>query len=299
VKSLTGLIRTLMIVALSAPLRAQVAPADLTSAKALYASASYEEALTELGKIGVADWDEHVDEYRALCLLALGRTSEAEQALEHLVRLRPLHSLANDQMSPRVVSLFETVRWRTLPSVARELYTEAKSAYDAGSLDEAIAHFRQLAGLLSEANLVEQTPNLGDLKELGDGFLKLAEARVAAASTPSPPTPPTPPTPVVVETTRIFTTDDRDVTAPVAIERRLPNWNPTSAARIPGAVRGTLEVVTDKRGVVESAKLIKSLSAVYDRDLLAAAKEWKFKPAMKDGQPVGYKWVMEIVLRSR
>jgi tetratricopeptide (TPR) repeat protein len=277
-------------------MRAQVGPADLASAKALYASASYEEALTELGRIGAADWDEHVDEYRAACLLALGRTREAEQALEHLVRLRPLHSLAKDQMSPRVVSLFETVRWRTLPSVARELYTKAKSTYEAGRPDEAIAQFRQLAELLSEGGLVEQTPNLADVKELGEGFLALAEARIAAASKPSPPTLPPP---VVVETARIFTEDDRDVTAPIAIDRRLPNWNPTNAARMPGAVRGILEVVTARGGGVESAKLIKPLSPLYDRDLLAAAKQWKFRPAMKDGQPVRYRWQMEIVLTSQ
>jgi TonB family protein len=296
VKNVTCLIGTALLVALSASVRAQAVPADLANAKSLYASAAYEEALAELAKIDAANWDEHVDEYRALCLVALGRTSEAEQTLEHLVRLKPFHSMAPNQMSPRVVSLFKAVRRETLPSVARDMYKEAKTLYDAGRLDEALVQFRQLGTLLSEDDLVAHTPNLADVKQLADGFLKLAEARVAAAPKPSPPVPPKP---AVVATPRTFTEDDHDVTPPVAIDRRLPEWKPLSATRVPGTVRGLLEIVTGTGGGVESAKLVKSVSPAYDRTLLEAAKTWKFQPAKKDGQPVRYRWLMEIVLERR
>jgi hypothetical protein len=32
----------------------------------------------------------------------------------------------------------------------------------------------------------------------------------------------------------------------------------------------------------------------YDGPLLEAAKEWTFKPAMKDGAPVRYRFVMTV-----
>jgi TonB family protein len=60
-----------------------------------------------------------------------------------------------------------------------------------------------------------------------------------------------------------------------------------------------LEVVIDTDGAIESAKLVKPLSPLYDRELLAAAKRWKYRPAMKGSEPVKYRWLMEIVLKSR
>src|SRR5262249_17483781 len=176
VQSMRGLTRFLdgvIILPLTVFLSAQGSATDLTHVKALYADAAYDEALAELATIDATGWSEQVDEYRALCLLALGRTREAEQVLEHLIRLKPLHSVAEDQLSPRFVSLFKTVRWRIVPSVAREVYANAKRAYDAGRFDEAEGQFRQLAEILSDADLVEQGSNLADLKELGEGFLKL------------------------------------------------------------------------------------------------------------------------------
>ncbi|PWT79785.1 MAG: hypothetical protein C5B57_13300 [Blastocatellia bacterium] len=315
-KRLTFVIGGLAVLPVTVLLHAQGSLTNLTNVQALYASASYEEALAELAKVDTASWNEHVDEYRALCFLALGRTREAEQALEHLVRERPLHSIAGDQYSPRFVSLFETVRRQTVPVVAREVYANARRAYEAGRFDDATGGFRQLAEILSDPTLVEQSPNLADVKELGDGFLKLAEAkRLAAAADPVPsrssapapavgPVPstspaPAPPDPVVVSTTRVFTVADHDVRPPVEIQRRLPLWSPSNGPRPLGEIRGLLEVVTDTEGAIESATLVKSLTPLYDRELLAATKGWKFRPAIKDNEPVKYRWLMEIVLSGR
>ena len=53
---------------------------SLASARDLYASAAYEDALAMLGRLnttGLRSDDGRVaDQYRALCLLALGKTSE-------------------------------------------------------------------------------------------------------------------------------------------------------------------------------------------------------------------------------
>jgi tetratricopeptide (TPR) repeat protein len=278
--------------------------ADLTKTKALYASASYEEALSELEKVDAAHWDEQVDEYRALCLVALGRLEEAEQALEHLIRLKPLHSVTNDRLSPRVVLLFQAVRKRTLPALIRELYSKARNDYSTGNMDQAAAGFRELIVLLSEDDLIEQIPSLTDIQELSEGFLGLAEAKLAAAShgvapAAAPAELPPPPKPTTIEPAQVFSPADRDVVAPIEIERRMPRWNPPPGLTGPRVLRGVLEVLCDTTGSIEFARVVEPLSLYYDRELVAATKQWKFHPATKDGAPVKYRWLMEVVLNPR
>jgi hypothetical protein len=294
---------------LFATILASVAPgrasgADLTNVRSLYASASYDEALKELDKIDADSWIEQVDEYRALCFVALGRTQEAEQALEHLVRLSPLHSMTNDRMSPRVVALFETVRVRTMPLVARQVYGKARSSYDNAHFDAAASQFRQLVQLLSDPGLVEKNPNLAEMKELGEGFVELAEAKLKIPALPvhEPAEPPAVPAVSKVSeppSSRLFTAEDRDVVPPVAVNRTMPRWTPGFSPSGARSLKGTLDIVTDAKGDVESVRLVNSLSPTYDRLLLAAAKEWKFTPAKRNGEPVRYGWLLEIVLTDR
>src|SRR6266404_457304 len=98
----------LLAIALAAPfvLRPVTASAaDLASAKELYASASYEQALAVLSQIEDAEHNEQVDQYLALCLLALDRATEAEHAVEALVASHPLYVVSGDEVSPRFVDL--------------------------------------------------------------------------------------------------------------------------------------------------------------------------------------------------
>src|ERR1051325_1810591 len=84
-----------LVAASQAGLRAQD---TLSAAKDLYASAAYEDALSTLMRItegGTAapDVARQVDEYRAFCLYALGRTGEAESVAEGMLRKDPLLKL--------------------------------------------------------------------------------------------------------------------------------------------------------------------------------------------------------------
>ena len=98
----------------------------LTTARDLYASAAYEEALSELARVGSSDAPTpaealEMDAYRAFCLVALGRSDEAEAIAESLVRKDPM--LTVDQYrdaSPRIASMFSTVRKRMMPQLIRE-----------------------------------------------------------------------------------------------------------------------------------------------------------------------------------
>ena len=132
---------TLILVLVAIPLHA----ADLASAKALYASASYEEALTMLASLEGNESVEQVNQIRALCLLALGRSKDAEQAVEQIVVDNPTYQLENTEVSPKLVTLFHDVRRRALPAATRALYAKAKSSYDQTQLDRCAARFRRSA----------------------------------------------------------------------------------------------------------------------------------------------------------
>jgi tetratricopeptide (TPR) repeat protein len=283
----------------------EAASPELDSAKALYAAASYDEALSLLNEIPTGDESDQVDQYRALCLLALGRAREAEAPLEQIVARRPLYVMTENEASPKLVELFVKVRQRALPAVARDLYKKARASFDADHFSDAVAEFKQLMALMGEEGAGDLGPSVADLRPLSEGFLTLAEAKVAAAIPAAPPVvaaPPPPAAPVVPARTqgpRIYSLMDPDVVGPVDINRQLPAWLPPTQALARNTYRGTLSIVVDERGQVESAVLTQPVTPSYDPDLLAATRYWRFRPATKDGQPVKYQKNVDVVLRPR
>jgi TonB family protein len=179
---------------------------SLSAAKELYASAAYDEALSALDRLkagGPAAATVELDQYRAFCLFALGRTGEAEVVAESVVRADPLVDLHAGDTSPRIVALFTDLQKRLLPGLVRERYRTARASMDAASPDATRAELMLLQRLLAKAKTVGAWDEaLGDLSVLVDGFLELnrstAERRAAAtpvepgAAAPGPP----PPTPV-------------------------------------------------------------------------------------------------------
>jgi len=91
------------------------ARADLDAAKALYAKASYEEALARLSQVDDVDQINEVEQYRALCLLALGRPNDAQRSLEQIVTRAPLYTMSEADVSPRLIAMFQETRKRLLP----------------------------------------------------------------------------------------------------------------------------------------------------------------------------------------
>lgn len=295
---------TLLLALTSLPLQGSPsaqASDDLTAVKELYASASFEEALTRLATIEEQVGIEQTEKYRALCLLGLGRTNEAQQSLERMVVANPLYLIPDAEVSPRLVSMFREVRKRLLPAAARDLYLEAKTNFDAKRWNQSAEQFRELIAVLGDSDMAEHAAGLQDLRLLGEGFLKLADGEVAtarraaeqaAAAAAAARQPEAPRAPVV------YSEADPGVSAPVEVERRMPAWNPPPAiARI--EYRGLLEVVINERGVVESAVLRRAVAPSYDPGLLEAAKSWRFKPATREGAPVKYRKSFEIILSGR
>ena len=211
----------------SVPTMALAAP-DLANVRELYAAASYAEALEVLGGVQGADNTEVVEQYRALCLLALGRNADAEQALERIVLRRPLYMVPAGEVSPRLVTMYRDVRRRrSLPGATRQAYARAKASYDAKDHKAAAEQFKDVLTLMNDPDAAGQGSTLTELKQLAEGFLALSEAAlVAAAPPPPPPTPAPAPAPVSEPV--------KAASAPLAsTPRPMPMWSRRSRSIAP------------------------------------------------------------------
>jgi hypothetical protein len=105
--------------------------------------------------------------------------------------------------------------------------------------------------------------------------------RPSVAVAPPPPPPSTDPG----FPDRIYTSADPGVLAPVLIRPYLPGLTEQSTV---GTRLGVLEVVVDTTGAVESVRLRSPENRYRERWWLFVAKNWQFRPAYKDGQPVRF-----------
>lgn len=282
--------------------------------RTLYATAAFEGVLQYVAALDPSALTAEVEQYRALCLLALGRTPEAEASFAAMVALAPLHVIPETDVAPRVLTIYQRVRAEVLPAVARDRYTRARGSFDAGNHEAAAAQFRELMAVFDDPALASESDSFADLRQLADGFLRLSDAEVeraaVAAAAPAPAPDPVPPStsiePVVdappdtdeIVVTRIvvYSRDDADVSPPVEVSRFMPPWNPPSAMRLV-EYRGTLEVVIDETGEVEQATMVRPTNPAYDLALLGATNEWRFLPARRGGEPVKYSLTFEVHLR--
>ena len=272
---------------------------DLAAARELYASAAYDDALTMLNQLRSADHpagqSRAIEQYRAFCLLALGRAADAQQAIEAVVAAEPSYEPNENDVSPRVRVAFAEVRRRMLPVIIQQKYAEAKAVFDRKDFKSAANLFSQvLVGLADPAVSAEaMRPPLSDLRMLAVGFEELS-ANAAAPPPPPLPAPPVPvaapPPPPMPSPYRVYSSDDRNVVAPSVVKQTVPSFPGTvMAPRI-----GILEVLINESGEVESAVMTQSVTAAYDRLVLTAARAWRFKAAIVNGVPVKYRKVVQI-----
>lgn len=267
------------------------------AARDLYASARYDEALAVLndlrpGDASVAVSDrKSIEQYRSLCLLALGRGSEAESAIAAVVTADPGYLPGEAEASPRVRAAFSDVRRRLLPEIASSRYAEAKASFDRKEHEKAAQQFKQVLALLDDPDMGGK---LSDLRTLSNGFMDLA---VAAIPPPPPPKPvittPAPPPPAPrPDPNRIYTMLDKDVTSPVIIRQEMPRLTPSMKSQAKD--RGVVEVVIDEQGRVAFAAVRSPVHPVFDTELLSAAREWRYQPASLAGKPVKYRKMIQI-----
>ena len=91
--------------------------------------------------------------------------------------------------------------------------------------------------------------------------------------------------------------DDEGVAVPTAIRQDVPRV-PTQIAN-QTRDRGILEIVIDEQGRVINATIRVSLHPIYDAQLLVAAREWKYSPALMNGRPVKFRKTIQITVSKR
>jgi TonB family protein len=297
-------IATMMLAwTLMAPASARAADSSLDAAITLYMAASYEEALSELSQLPPgADLDQ-ADKYRALCLLGLNRPQEAAESIERLVKRRPLLTV-DEKDSPKLVLMYRDAQARLLPGAAKALYVMAKEHFEHGEIAASAQEFRQVLGVISEVGGAGASA-LVDLKMLAEGFSSLADGQLAAVRAPAMPAPVSAAEGVQTDqsgpalpdsrSTRIFDATDADVIPPVAIVQTMPIWAPRADVE-KRKYSGTMEIVVHENGTVSSATIVEPMYPSYDQQLLQAAKGWRYKPALRSGQPVKYRRDVSVVL---
>src|SRR5262245_25864900 len=163
---------------------------SVAAARDLYASAAYEDALAVLNRLPEAnrpiDETRAITQYRAFCLLALGRTAEATQAIENVVAADPFYRPTTD-LSPRVRAAFSDVRRRVLPSIIQQKYMQAKAAYERKEYQNAAQQFEAVLDAMNDpdAKAALDRPPLSDMRLLAIGFKDLATT-AALPTTPAP-----------------------------------------------------------------------------------------------------------------
>jgi TonB family protein len=291
----------LILVLIGAP--AAAADNTLATARDLYAAAAYEDALAVLDLLKQRehgpDEERAIQQYRAFCLLALGRTADAERAIEAIVAAQPGYQPSDTEVSPRVRATFTEVRRRVLPAIVHELYAAAKSAYDRKEYADAVERFTRVLEVLGDPDLrsAAMQPPLSDLSVLAAGFRDLS---VSAAAPPPPPPPPEPPPPVAAAPVqpgppRVYTSADPDVVPPGIITQTLPPFPSTAALAM--QAQGVIEVVINERGAVEQVVMRVPLNATYDRQAINAARGWRYRPATVGGVPVKFRKSVQIMVR--
>jgi TonB family protein len=275
----------------------------LQTARDMYASAAYEEALGELTRVKSSvttpDATREMDQYRAFCLVALGRTAEAEELAESLIRKDPMMTIDRQDVSPRIEAMFETVRKRVLPQLIRDEYRTARSLVSQKSPD-AESHLTRVGRMLAEAEKIGAwDETLSDLRTLVDGFLELSHA----AASDSPPAP-EPAAAETADTTQsspvpdpqaVYRLGDEGVLPPVAVSQASPQVPPALLDLVRRIRRiGIIDVAIDENGAVQGVTVRQSVNSAYDKLVVAAARTWKYRPATRNGVPVRFVKSVEV-----
>jgi TonB family protein len=276
----------------------------LRTARDLYASAAYVEALAELARVESAASTpptmpttmRDTEAYRTFCLVALGRATEAQTAAESLVRRDP--TLSIDQFpdaSPRIAEMFTSVRRRVLPQLVKDEYRVARAlaAEKSPEAESRLRHVRQLLDAAEQIGISDET--LADVRLVVDGFLELARAaeprNTAAEATTAAPEPPSRPAAAVSSSA------DIGVVAPTAVFQPQPNIPPVLLNLVRQLRRSSrIDVLINEQGTVDEVTVTQPVSPAYDKLIVATARTWRYKPALKDGVPI--KFVKTVVINA-
>jgi hypothetical protein len=275
----------LLVFCVSSSAIAQVSEVDF---KALYAAAEYDKALEVIASLDSLE----SQQYKALCLLALGRNADASTAIESLVNAAPTFTPSADDAPPRFVELVSKARQKLLPTIARRVFAEGREQYSNKKNDEAVKQFSLVLTLLKDPAFTDANAKQ-DLETLASGFIDLAKAATAPVKVvAAPPEPvPTPPVSAAGPPVPIPPTPPK-VVPPVALVQTVPPM-PTDIASRVGA-KLVMVVQIDAAGRVTAATVKESAHPRYDRLVALATREWRYTPATLNGLAIASEQIVTI-----
>ena len=299
-----------ILVAASALVSASAGAGDIDLAKSRYEEAAYEDALKILDGVEPATANERVqvEQYRALCHIALGHTEQAERAVIALVDADPTYLPPTTIASPRVLAIVVETRRRHIPEVVRRLLDSGRAAFAEKNMVLAAGQFSLLLKLLDDAAMADR-PERADFRTLAQGFAALASCACAPAAATSS----TAATPEAAATSSTAATPGaapgrrpaaasrpaapRSLTPAVPLQETLPLWRPPNQTIGRNEYSGSLKLQIGADGRVKSATMVKPSHPLYDAALLGAARTWRYKPATQDGVNTESERIIAIRLR--
>jgi hypothetical protein len=91
----------------------------------------------------------------------------------------------------------------------------------------------------------------------------------------------------------VYSSADTGVTPAALLRAHLPSQPPSD---VPADDIGVLELMVTETGRVAHVRLLSTSNRYQERMLVAAAKSWRFQPAMKDGRPVRFRARVRITV---
>jgi len=297
--TMKSLLLLTLVASISSASIAFAADEPLSDAKALFAAASFDGALAALDRLDSANAAQpEALEYKALCLLALGRPADAQKITETLVTTVPTFAPADADLSPKFLQLLTETRRRIVPTIARRLFADARDQYRSKNTADAKRVFEEVMTLAGD-RVWRDTAEAEDLRTLASGFLELldgvaAPAPKAAAEPPPPAAPPVvPPSPAAVAAAL------GQLEAPVPIRQTMPKWIAPDRVSAMRTFHGTIKVRIGVDGHVVDAMIATPTHPDYDKLLLDVARTWLYKPALRNGQPIEVEKVVDFNLQTK
>jgi TonB family protein len=299
----------ILLVAASALVSASEGAADLDLARSRYQEAAYEDALKILDGVEASTASDRVqvEQYRALCHIALGHTEQAERAVIALVDADPTYLPPTTIASPRALAIVAEARRRHIPEVVRRLLDSGRAAFAERNMELAAGQFSLLLRLLDDAAMADR-PERADFRTLAQGFVTLVSAP-APAPAPTAPASSTaaPPAfspasggsaaPAPREAAAPGPGVPRSFTPAVPLEETLPQWRPPNQTISRNEYAGSVKLQIGADGRVKSATVLKPSHPLYDAAVLGVVKTWRYKPAMQDGASTESERIIAIRLR--
>jgi Gram-negative bacterial TonB protein C-terminal len=135
-----------------------------------------------------------------------------------------------------------------------------------------------------------KTPSIPPVAPVPPSDRPTAAAPPLAADAMPVPTEPAAPDPRNGGESVVYSSADRAVQPPTFWRPQLPR------EPAPGSDTGYFDIIVNENGDVEQVKLVSPKHRYQERMLVAAAKAWKFRPAVLNGQNVKYRMRVPIIV---